>query len=246
MPTLGVNIDHIATIRQARYRDDPDSPNAEPDPVAAALVAEAAGACGITAHLREDRRHIQDRDIFALRERIATKLNLEMGVTEDIVRIALEIRPHDVCLVPENRREVTTEGGLNCCGPQDVLRAAVGRLRDSGIRVSLFIDPDREQIEAAADMRADFVELHTGAYANAAADRVAHEIQRLEDGARMAVDLGLHVNAGHGLNYRNTAAILGLAGLEELNIGHSIVARAVSVGLAQAVRDMCEILRSDR
>lgn len=242
MPSLGVNIDHIATIRQARYREDPENPNGEPDPVAAALLAEKAGAKGITAHLRDDRRHIQDRDILRLRESVTTKLNLEMGVTEEILRIALEILPDDVCLVPENRREVTTEGGLDCLGNLDVLRPAVARLRGRGIRVSLFIDPDEEQVESAADLDADFVELHTGAYANASGTDVERELQRLQSAARLAVARGLRVNAGHGLNYRNTPAILGLAGLEELNIGHSIVSRAVIVGLDQAVREMCGLI----
>jgi pyridoxine 5-phosphate synthase len=245
MPSLGVNIDHIATIRQARYREDPENPNAEPDPVAAALLAEKAGAKGITAHLRDDRRHIQDRDILRLRDRITTKLNLEMGVTEEILRIALEVLPDDVCLVPENRREVTTEGGLDCCGNRDVLRPAVARLRGRGIRVSLFIDPDEEQVESAADLGADFVELHTGAYANAEGLDVERELQRLQSAARLAVARGLRVNAGHGLNYRNTPAILGLAGLEELNIGHSIVSRAVIVGLDQAVREMCGLIEKE-
>jgi len=242
MPSLGVNIDHIATIRQARYREDPENPNEEPDPVAAALAAEKAGAKGITAHLREDRRHIQDRDILRLRESVTTKLNLEMGVTEEIVRIALEVLPDDVCLVPESRREVTTEGGLDCCGNQEILRPAVARLRGRGIRVSLFIDPDEEQVESAADLGADFVELHTGAYANAVGTEFERELQRLHSAARLAVARGLRVNAGHGLNYRNTPAILGLAGLEELNIGHTIISRAVTVGISQAVQEMCDLI----
>lgn len=244
MPSLGVNIDHVATIRQARYRDVPDSPLAEPDPVAAALVAEKAGAKGITAHLREDRRHIQDRDILRLREEVTTKLNLEMGVSEDILRIALEVLPDDVCLVPENRREVTTEGGLDCRGQQEGLRSVVARLRGRGIRVSLFVDPDAAQIEAAADLGADFVELHTGAYANAIGGGVKTELQRLVSAAGLAVESGLRVNAGHGLNYLNTPAILALPGLEELNIGHSIVSRAVSVGMARAVEEMCHLLNA--
>lgn len=242
MPILGVNIDHIATIRQARYRELPDSPNAEPDPVAAALLAEKAGAGGITAHLREDRRHILDRDILRLRDRVTTKLNLEMGVTEEIVRIALDVLPDDVCLVPENRREVTTEGGLDCASQSETLRQVVARLRGRGIRVSLFIDPDDAQIEAAADLKAEFVELHTGAYANAAGGDRERELERLHSGAARAVALGLRVNAGHGLNYTNTAPILALPGLEELNIGHAIVSRAVTTGIAQAVRDMCVII----
>jgi pyridoxine 5-phosphate synthase len=238
MPSLGVNIDHVATLRQARYRETPQSPNAEPDPVAAALVAEKAGAVGITAHLREDRRHIQDRDIFELRERITTKLNLEMGLSEDIVQIALRVKPHDVCLVPENRQEVTTEGGLDCAGQMERLRVVVTRLQDAGARVSLFIDPEEHQLRAAAELRAEFVELHTGAYANALGVARDRELENLRHGAQLALALGLRVNAGHGLNYENTAAILALPGLEELNIGHSIISRAVSVGLHQAVSEM--------
>jgi pyridoxine 5-phosphate synthase len=167
MSSLGVNIDHVATLRQVRYREMPKSWNSEPDPVSAALVAEKAGATGITAHLREDRRHIQDRDIFELRERITTKLNLEMGLSEEIVQIALQTKPQDVCLVPENRREVTTEGGLNCAGQMGRLRVVVPQLQDAGARVSLFIDPMEHQLRAAAELRVEFVELHTGAYANA-------------------------------------------------------------------------------
>jgi pyridoxine 5-phosphate synthase len=233
MPSLGVNIDHVATLRQARYRETPQSPNAEPDPIAAALVAEKAGAAGITAHLREDRRHIQDRDIFELRERITTKLNLEMGLSDEIVQIALQVKPHDVCLVPENRREVTTEGGLDCAGQIERLRVVVAKLQDTGARVSLFIDPE---------LRAEFVELHTGAYANAFGAERDRELEKLCQGAQLALDLGLRVNAGHGLNYENTNAILALPGLEELNIGHSIVSRSVAVGLEQAVREMCRIV----
>jgi len=242
MPSLGVNIDHVATLRQARYRETPDNPNAEPDPVAAALVAEKAGAVGITAHLREDRRHIQDRDIFNLRERISTKLNLEMGLSDEIVQIALRVKPHDVCLVPENRQEVTTEGGLDCAGQIERLRPVVTKLQEGGARVSLFIDPEENQLLAAAALRAEFVELHTGAYANAFGTERELELEKLRRGAALALDLGLRVNAGHGLNYENTDAILSLPGLEELNIGHSIVARAVSVGLEQAVREMCRIV----
>lgn len=243
MPTLGVNIDHVATLRQARYRDTPESPNAEPDPVEAALIAERAGASGITAHLREDRRHIQDRDIFALRERISTKLNLEMGIAPDIVAIALRVLPEDVCIVPENRREVTTEGGLDCAGQYDALAPVVARLRDAGIRVSLFVDPVDRQIAAAVRLGAEFVELHTGAYANAAGRERVDELAQLVAGARMACDAGLRVNAGHGLTLENTPPILTLPGLEELNIGHSIISRAVVVGLETAVRDMCDVIR---
>jgi pyridoxine 5-phosphate synthase len=242
MPILGVNIDHVATIRQARYREVPDSPNASPDPVEAALIAEQAGAKGITAHLREDRRHMQDRDILRLREKITTKLNLEMGASEEIARIALEIIPDDVCLVPENRREVTTEGGLNCADQLDELRPLVARLKGRGIRVSLFIDPDEEQVGAAAELGADFVEIHTGAYANAAGRGVASELKRLTAAAGLAAGVGLRVNAGHGLNYHNLRPVLAMPGLEELNIGHSIVSRAVVVGMAEAVREMCALI----
>jgi pyridoxine 5-phosphate synthase len=206
------------------------------------LVAEKAGASGITAHLREDRRHIQDRDIFELRERITTKLNLEMGLSDDIVQIALQVKPHDVCLVPENRREVTTEGGLDCAGQIERLRPIVAKLQDAGARLSLFIDPEEPQLRAAAELRAEFVELHTGAYANAFGAERQLELEKLRRGAGLALDLGLRVNAGHGLNYENTAAILTLPGLEELNIGHSIISRSVSVGLEQAVREMCGIV----
>ena len=242
MPSLGVNIDHVATLRQARYRETPDNPNAEPDPVAAALVAEKAGAVGITAHLREDRRHIQDRDIFLLREKITTKLNLEMGVSEDIVAIALRIRPEDVCLVPEHRREVTTEGGLDCVTHDKILRSVIGRLQDVGSRVSLFIDAEEAQIRAAAALGAEFVELHTGSYANKFGVERDSELEKLKRGAALALSLGLRVNAGHGLNYGNTTPILSLPGLEELNIGHSIISRAVSTGLENAVREMASLI----
>lgn len=242
MPSLGVNIDHVATLRQARYRETPDNPNAEPDPVAAALVAEKAGAVGITAHLREDRRHIQDRDIFLLREKITTKLNLEMGVSEDIVAIALRIRPEDVCLVPEHRREVTTEGGLDCVTHDKILRSVIGHLQGVGSRVSLFIDAEEAQIRAAAALGAEFVELHTGSYANKFGVERDSELEKLKRGAALALSLGLRVNAGHGLNYGNTTPILSLPGLEELNIGHSIISRAVSVGLENAVREMASLI----
>lgn len=242
MPTLGVNIDHIATLREARYRARADDPAAEPDPVAAALAAEDAGAAGITVHLREDRRHIQDRDVFELREKIRTKLNLEMGISEDIIAVALRVRPDDVCLVPENRQEVTTEGGLDCVGLGRRLRDAIERLRGSGARISLFIDPEEAQVEEASKLRADFVELHTGAYANASGDAVGRELEKLQAAAALAVARGLRVNAGHGLNYENTAAILGLPGLEELNIGHSIVSRSVVAGFGAAVAEMVRIV----
>ena len=242
MPSLGVNIDHVATLRQARYRETPDNPNAEPDPVAAALIAEKAGAVGITAHLREDRRHIQDRDIYLLREKITTKLNLEMGISEDILRIAFQIRPEDVCLVPENRREVTTEGGLDCVAHEQKLRSAITRLHDVGARVSLFIDAEEKQIAAAASLGAEFIEIHTGSYANKFGEERTTELEKLRRGAAFALSLGLRVNAGHGLNYENTKPILALPGLEELNIGHSIISRAVTVGLETAVREMASLI----
>ena len=242
MPSLGINIDHVATLRQARYRETPDNPNAEPDPVAAALIAEKAGAVGITAHLREDRRHIQDRDIYLLREKITTKLNLEMGISEDILRIAFQIRPEDVCLVPENRREVTTEGGLDCVAHEQKLRSAITRLHDVGARVSLFIDAEEKQIAAAASLGAEFIEIHTGSYANKFGEERTTELEKLRRGAAFALSLGLRVNAGHGLNYENTKPILALPGLEELNIGHSIISRAVTVGLETAVREMASLI----
>lgn len=235
---LGVNIDHVATLRQARYARTPESPLVEPDPVAAALEAEAGGALGITAHLREDRRHIVDQDILRLREAVATKLNLEMGNTPDITAIALEVRPDDACLVPENRSEITTEGGLDCVAEAKALRPTIGRLADAGIRVSLFIDPDPAQIRMAADLGAPVIELHTGGFANAAGEARHAEVQRLVAGASLAHDLGLRVHAGHGINYRNIHDLMGVPHLEELNIGHAIISRAVFTGLRQAVADM--------
>ncbi len=235
---LGVNIDHAATLRQARYARDPDSILVEPDPVEAALVAEKAGAEGITAHLREDRRHIQDRDIFRLKEKLRTKLNLEMGNAPEIVRIALEVGPHDACLVPENRHEVTTEGGLDCLAHRDALSATIRQLQANRTVVSLFIDPDPDQIRAAADLRAEYIELHTGAFANATGDARQAELQRLIDGAQRAHDLGLRINAGHGLNYSNVRELFAVPHLEELNIGHAIISRALLTGLTAAVAEM--------
>lgn len=238
MIKLGVNIDHIATIRQARYRSQPDSPNAEPDPVAAALAAERAGASGITAHLRADRRHIQDADIHLLRAQIATKLNFEMGNTPEIVAIALAVRPEDACLVPEHRAEVTTEGGLDCVTHAAALGETISALHGIGTRVSLFVDPDPAQIDAAAALHAEFIELHTGAFANANGAAQDEELARLALAAEQAHGLGLRVNAGHGINYVNVARVRTLPHLEELNIGHSIVARATVVGMEQATREM--------
>ncbi len=239
---LGVNIDHVATLRQARYRAMPESPNAEPDPVAAALAAERGGASGITAHLRADRRHIQDEDIFRLCEEIDTKLNFEMGNTSEIVAIALKVAPADACIVPENREEVTTEGGLDCVGNEAALRETIARLKDIGTRVSLFVDPEREQIECAARLSADFVELHTGAFANAQGGAQDDELLRLIAGAELAHSLDLGVNAGHGINYTNVEKVLRIPHLHELNIGHSIVSRAMAVGMEQATREMVKRL----
>jgi pyridoxine 5-phosphate synthase len=235
---LGVNIDHIATIRQARYRGMTDSPNAEPDPVEAALAAERGGARGITAHLRADRRHIQDADIFRLRERIATKLNFEMGNTPEILAIALTMKPEDACLVPESREEVTTEGGLDCVAHESALRETIAALQGNGTVVSLFIDPEKRQVEAAARLGAEFVELHTGAFANAAGAGQDEELLRLIAAAELADSLGLRVNAGHGINYVNIAKVRRIPHLVELNIGHSIVSRAAFVGIEQATREM--------
>ena len=235
---LGVNIDHVATLRQARYARDPEGILVEPDPVEAALIAENAGADSITAHLREDRRHMQDRDILRLRQRLTTSLNLEMGNTPGIVSLALEARPHDACLVPENRMEVTTEGGLDCIANCKELEPTIRRLRDTGTIVSLFIDPDPGQIRAAAALEAEFIELHTGAFANATGETRTRELRRLIDGAKLAHDLGLRVNAGHGLNYNNIRELFAVPHLEELNIGHSIISRALFAGLPAAVRDM--------
>lgn len=235
---LGVNIDHTATLRQARYARDPESILVEPDPVAAALIAERAGADGITAHLREDRRHIQDHDIFRLRESLATKLNLEMGNAPEIVDIALKVRPHDACLVPENRNEVTTEGGLDCIANRAALEKTISRLHDAGVTISLFIDPDPAQIQAAAELKAEFIELHTGAFANATGEARNAELKRLAEGAALAHGLGLRVNAGHGLNYTNIREIFIIPHLQELNIGHAIVSRALTTGLATAVAEM--------
>lgn len=232
MLSLGVNIDHIATLRQARR-------TVEPDPIAAAVIAELAGADGITVHLREDRRHIQDRDVRLLRQTVRTHLNLEMAATEEMVAIALEIKPDYVTLVPERREEITTEGGLDVAGQVSRLRDVVGQLQGSGIPVSLFIDPDPTQVAAAAQVGARWVELHTGRYAEAssAAQRQV-ELDHLEKASQQALQLGLRVNAGHGLTYWNVGPVARIPGMEELNIGHSIISRAVLVGLDRAVRDM--------
>lgn len=234
---LGVNIDHIATLRQARYRG---REGGEPDPVALALVCEQAGAHGITAHLREDRRHIIDRDVFQLRERITTRLNLEMGNTPEIVELALKAKPDIVCLVPEYRQEVTTEGGLDAAGSREALKVTTSRLKDAGIEVSLFLDPEPHQIDAARWIGAQYIELHTGAYAEHFHQKRERnlELDRLVAAAKHAHAQGLLVNAGHGLNLENLPLLHIVPHMIELNIGHSIISRAVEVGLATAVKDI--------
>ena len=236
---LGVNIDHVATLRQARYATMPDSKNAEPDLIVAASVCERAGAQGIVAHLRSDRRHMQDRDIARLRESIMTKLNLEMGNTPEIVDVALRIVPDEVCLVPEKREEVTTEGGLDVVANRKELEGTIKRLQIAGIRVSLFVDPTLEQIDAAGELGVEMVELHTGKLANAFSEKIEkEELSNLQEAARIASELNLQVNAGHGINYTNIALIHKIPHLTELNIGHAIISRAISVGLESAVREM--------
>jgi len=236
MTRLGVNIDHVATLRQARGVK-------YPDPVAAAALVEMAGADGIVVHLREDRRHILDRDVHILRETVKTKLNLEMAATLEMVKIALEAKPHMVTLVPEKRRELTTEGGLNVGGNKGALAKTIAQLKDAGITVSLFIDPDGKQIEASKEVETDFVELHTGPYCDATTkDEEDKEYKNLLDAVSSAYDLDLGINAGHGLNYFNVRRIAEIKEIEELSIGHSIVARAVLVGLDRAVRDMIELI----
>ena len=232
MPRLSVNIDHIATLRQARR-------GMEPDPVAAAVIAEFAGAEGIIAHLREDRRHIQDRDLRLLRQLVQTKLNLEMAATDEMQRIALEVKPDIVTLVPEKREELTTEGGLDAASRLAALTAYVGRIQQAGIPVSLFIDPDEKQIAAAKKTGAVWVELHTGAYANAKSEpEREREFEKILEAANLAASLGLRVGAGHGLNYVNVRRIARIPEVKELNIGHSIISRASLVGLERAVREM--------
>ena len=246
MLQLGVNIDHVATLRQARYARGHEGLTPEPDVVRAALEVEAAGAQGITVHLREDRRHIQDRDVRQLRQTIRTRLNLEMADAPAILAIAEEIRPDEVCLVPEKRQELTTEGGLNVRAASAALRQTVPRLQRAGACVSLFIDADTEQIRAAADVGANAIELHTGAYANARPALATGELQKLSAAATLAHQLGLQVNAGHGLNYTNTAGLFVVPHLATLNTGHAIVARAVLVGLRAAVTEMLALLKGYR
>jgi len=233
---LGVNIDHVATVRQARR-------TVEPDPVAAAVLAELAGADGITIHLREDRRHIQDRDLEILRRTVQTHLNLEMAVNDEIIGIALRVKPDQATLVPEKREEVTTEGGLDVAGQMSRIKPAVMRLKQAGIKVSLFVDPVTEMIKSSARTGADSVELHTGSYANAKSENQREaELEKLRHAARLAAEKGLRVFAGHGLNYLNTPAVAAIPQIEEVNIGHSIISRAVLVGLERAVQEMKALL----
>ena len=264
MPGLGVNIDHVATLREARRVD-------YPDPVEAALIAERAGAGAITFHLREDRRHIQDRDLLRLRQEVHVRLNQELAPIDEMVELALKIRPHEVCLVPERRQEVTTEGGLDAAGLSGRLAPMIASLKQAGIGVSLFIDPEPHQIEAAAALGADFVEIHTGAYANLADKDLAErylsgvdsprtlkaagvkpseatvaELRKIRDAVKAARALGLKPNAGHGLNYGNVAPIAALAGIQWLHIGHAIVARAIAVGMGRAVSEMLALVDTVR
>ncbi|MEM7783544.1 MAG: pyridoxine 5'-phosphate synthase [Planctomycetota bacterium] len=231
MPTLGVNIDHVATIRQARK-------TTEPDPVWAAAMAELGGADQITVHLRQDRRHIQDRDIQVLKQTVNVRLNLECACVDEMLAIACQLKPHQVCLVPENRQEVTTEGGLNVLGNKESVRDAVMKLQDAGIFVSLFIDAEKDQIECCREIGGNAIELHTGSYANLTGDQRSLELDRLQTGCQFGNECGLDVDAGHGLTYSNVLSVASIKGMKELNIGHSIVSRSVFVGFQQAVREM--------
>ncbi len=231
MIRLGVNVDHVATLRQARRAN-------EPDPVAAAVLATLAGADGITVHLREDRRHIQDRDVLVLRETVTTRLNLEMATAEEILAFAVKVKPDEATLVPEKREELTTEGGLDVVTHATVVGRAIERLKAAGIQVSLFIDPNAAQVETSHKLGADAIEFQTASYSEAKGEAVALEIAKLREASAQAVQLGLHVHMGHGLNYWNVQPIVRIPGVEELNIGHSIVSRAVLVGMERAVREM--------
>ena len=235
MIRLGVNVDHVATVRQARRVD-------VPDPVEAALLAEAAGADGITVHLREDRRHIQERDVRLLRQRLHTKLNLEMAVTPAMLGFAENVRPDDACFVPEKREELTTEGGLDVVSHRQKIREGTQRLQSLAVRVSLFVDPETAQIEASRDAGAHAVEIHTGAYCNALSVEREKQLQAILEASKLAQSLGLEVHGGHGLNYDNVLAIAQIPEIAELNIGHSIIARAIIVGIEQAVREMKDLL----
>lgn len=238
MPKLGVNIDHVATVRQARMTN-------EPDPVHAAVLAELGGADGITVHLREDRRHIQDRDVRLLRQMIRVRLNLEMAVEPEITNIALEVVPDQVTLVPEKREELTTEGGLDIFGNRDRIQSCVEQCQQAGIEVSLFIDPELAQLEAARELNVEAVELHTGAYADAeTTEERDAQLQRIEQASDSARSLGLVLNMGHGLTYRNVLPIARIDGVHELNIGHSIISHSVMVGMERAVREMKDLINS--
>ncbi|MBK7972465.1 MAG: pyridoxine 5'-phosphate synthase [Deltaproteobacteria bacterium] len=238
MPALGVNVDHVATVRQARRAP-------VPDPVAAAVLAELAGADGITVHLREDRRHIQDRDVEVLRRTVKTRLNLEMAATDEMVRIALELRPDQVTLVPEKRAELTTEGGLDVVRERAATAAAIRALHEGGVPVFLFVDPDPAQLDASRELGASGVEIHTGTYCDAREPTlVVRELGRVRDATSHALGLGLEVHAGHGLDYQNVGPVAAIPGVAELNIGHSIVARAVLVGLERAVAEMAGRIRA--
>ncbi len=239
MVLLGVNIDHVATVREARKTN-------EPDPVWAATLAELGGADAITIHLREDRRHIQERDLRVLMESVAVPINLELACDAEVINIACDAKPHQATLVPEKREEVTTEGGLDVVGSRKKVSEAVRRLKDAGIVVSLFLDPDSAQLEAAAGLGADAVELHTGAYAHATlrhnVEQTQNELEKLTNAGKQVRNAGLTLNAGHGLTYRNVKPIAAISGMHELNIGHSIIARSIMVGLEQAVRDMKRLI----
>jgi pyridoxine 5-phosphate synthase len=228
---LGVNIDHVATVRNARGGDNPD-------PVRAAIMAQAAGADGITAHLREDRRHISDDDILRLTEALTIPLNLEMAATDEMLAIALKAKPHAACIVPEKREERTTEGGIDCIGQHDRLKPIVAKLVDAGIRVSMFIEPDRKQIDAAHTLGAPVVELHTGAYANATGEAREKILRHIHNGAEFGADLGLEIHAGHGLTYENVKPIAAIPHIRELNIGHFLIGEAVFIGLENSIRRM--------
>lgn len=237
MARLGVNVDHVATVRQARG-------TTEPDPVIAAALAELAGAQGITVHLREDRRHIQDRDVEILRQTVKSRLNLEMAATDEMVEIALRLRPDCVTLVSEKRQELTTEGGLDVLGQSEHLQSRIAAMKAVGIVVSLFVDPSRQQIEAASQVGADFIEIHTGSYCDAEGTEIrAVELEKIAEAIRVGRQCGLGVNAGHGLNYLNIPPVVALGGIEEYNIGHSIISRALLVGMERAVREMVELIR---
>jgi len=238
MIELGVNIDHVATLRQQRF-------TTYPDPLKAAQLAEEAGADLITLHLREDRRHIQDADVYALRQRIRTRMNLECAITKEMLAISCQVQPDDVCLVPEKRNELTTEGGLDVISHFEQVKAAVEQLKEAGIRVSIFIDPEAQQIEMAKKAGATVIELHTGTYADAPTkEQAAKELERIRAATQAGVALGLRVNAGHGLHYQNVQPVAAIEGIEELNIGHAIVAQAVFVGWTRAIRDMKALMRS--